>query len=223
MDLTGTIAEVSMWAIAKFKKPVLAADTYFALADNVGFNQASIGDVVVLDRIRNPEQMLITGFDEDNKFIQVQRGYNGTTAGVYKKGQKIRIFRILNAIATTNTVTEDITNVNDGTIDYGVVTDSQLVYNWMSQDTCLPGCYWLEFKLLKMLVPSSLTFTPESLDFPMFGSCLTSVIPSIVPSFVTSVGGCDLGSGVEWVRRFPLDAEGFLIKIVDSPTAENLI
>jgi hypothetical protein len=52
--------------------------------------------------------------------------------------------------------------------------------------------------------------------------CNTSVIP-IVPSFITSVSGCDLGSGVEWVRRFPLDAEGFLIKIVDSPTAENLI
>jgi hypothetical protein len=226
-DLTGTIVEVSMWAIAKFKKAVLVTDTYFALADDVGFNQASIGDIIVVDRIRNPEQMLITGFDETNRFVQVQRGYNGTDAGDYKKGQKMRIFRILNAIADTNTVTEDVTNVNDGTITYGVVTDSQLIYNWVSQDTCLPGCYWLEFKLLKMLVPSSLSFSQAPLDFPLFGTpslgmCSTSVIP-IVPSFITSVSGCDLGSGVEWVRRFPLDAEGFLIKIVDSPTAENLI
>jgi hypothetical protein len=29
-----------------------------------------------------------------------------------------------------------------------------------------------------------------------------------------------MGTGVEWVRRFPSDGEGFLIKIVDSPTME---
>jgi len=49
--------------------------------------------------------------------------------------------------------------------------------------------------------------------------------PSIVPSFTSptpSEVGCDIGSGVEWVRRFPSDGEGFLIKIVDSPTAENV-
>jgi len=25
-----------------------------------------------------------------------------------------------------------------------------LVYEWQPEDTCLPGCYWIEFKLLKM-------------------------------------------------------------------------
>ena len=38
-----------------------------------------------------------------------------------------------------------------GETERDVVTQSKLVYDWQSQDTCLPGCFYLEFKLLKMV------------------------------------------------------------------------
>jgi hypothetical protein len=33
--------------------------------------------------------------------------------------------------------------------------------------------------------------------------------------------GCVLGDGVEWIRKFPSDGEGFLIKVVDSATTNE--
>jgi hypothetical protein len=184
-----------------------------------------VGDIIVIDRVRNPEQMIITGFDETNKLVQVQRGYNGSQAGAFPKGTKIRIFRILNAVAETNTVTEDITDVNTGNTTFGVVTDAQIIYNFRAVDTCMPGCYWLEFKLLKMFATSSLMFWPEITPLQIAVSVVNSVsiMPSVIPSFIPSVVGCDLGAGVEWQRRFPLEGEGFLVKITDSPTAENVL
>ena len=50
-----------------------------------------------------------------------------------------------------------------------------------------------------------------------------SVFPSTDPGINTMLEdnyGCYAGSGVEWSRRFPATKEGFLIKIVDSPTRE---
>ena len=225
LDLTDTIVEVSMWAKGKMKKAVSNTDTYFGLADDVGFFQINIGDVIVVDRIRNPEQMIVQGFDEDLKLVQVRRGYNGTAAGTYKKGQSLKIFRILNAVGETNIVEQDFPQL-DGTVETNVVTDSQLVYSWNSQDTCLPGCYWLEFKLLKMLAPpSSLSFwdvTPLKSCVP-YSISTVSIIPSVVPSFIPTVSGCDIGTGVEWVRRFPVQGEGFLIQIINTSTAENVV
>jgi hypothetical protein len=223
IDLTGCIAEVSMWALAKIKKALAPTDTYFALADDIGFEQVNVGDIIVVDRVRNPEQMIVTGFDETNKFIQVQRGYNGSQAQACCRGQKIRIFRVLNAVAETSTVTTDITDVNTGDTTFGVVTDAQLIYNWQAIDTCMPGCYWLEFKLLKMT--SNVMLWPDIIPLKIAVSVINSVsiIPSVIPSFIPNVVGCELGNGVEWQRRFPLDGEGFLIKINDSATAENVI
>lgn len=206
LDLTDTVVEVSMWAKAKLKKAVSDSDTYFALADNVGFQQSMVGDIIVMDRVRAPEHMLVIGHDEVNKFVQVQRGYNGTAVSAYKRGTKLRIFRVLNAVGDTSMVEEDVEQV-DGTTTTEQV-ESRLIYNWLPNDTCLPGCYWLEFKLLKMVT-----------------SGLWVGIDSIVPTFTSvtpSQAGCDMGTGVEWVRRFPADGEAFLIKIVDSPTSETL-
>jgi hypothetical protein len=78
MDLTGLILEASMWFKARLKRDIATVDEYFALSDNVGFDQCKIGDIIVMDRVRAPEQMLIIGFDETLKYIQVQRGYNGS-------------------------------------------------------------------------------------------------------------------------------------------------
>jgi hypothetical protein len=209
MDLTGLILEASMWYRAKLKRDLEITDTYFALADNIGFDQCKVGDIIVMDRVRAPEQMLITGFDENLKLIQVQRGYNGSIISQFKKGTVLRVFRVLNAIATTEMDKESITQIDGKTLD-NVLTESRLVYEWLAPDTCLPGCFYFEFKLIKMTDDS----TMDSL-------MLTPSTPSFI-SYTAEEMGCDAGSGVEWVRRFPTDSDGYVIRIFDSPTAENV-
>lgn len=211
LDLTNAVLEVSMWASAKFKKAVAETDTYFALADNIGFNQALVGDIIVARSVyRNPEQMLVTGFDESNKYIRVQRGYAGTTPLAYVKGSKIKIFRFINSIGVTESTLADVLQV-DGSTTEDVLTKSSLIYEWDAQDTCLPGCYYLELKLLKMIDTESVNFM--------------NLVDTVTPSFVTYSDvnlGCSLGEGVEWVRRFPMDKEGFIVYIVDTPNLETL-
>lgn len=207
IDLTGLVCEASMWAIGLIKTAITTTDTYFALADNVGFNQCLVGDIILVDRVRLPELMLITGFDESLNLIRVQRGYSGSTVSSYKKGQAIKIFRILNSFASTQMIEQNITDLNGNCVP--TLTESDLVYNWMPNDTCVPGCFYFEFKLLKMLI-SPIT--------PMFLSmCDVSQTPSFI-SFTPSQAGCELGVGVEWVRRYG----PFTIQINNTPTSENL-
>ena len=193
MDLTGLVLEANMWLCAKFKANVADNDTTFSLADNIGFEQILVGDIIIPDRVRSPEHMRVIGFDEDAKTIEVERGYNDTIPSAWKKGTPMRIFRILNAPAVTEMKYEDITQV-DGCVLHDQLVESFLIYEWNANDTCVPGCFWFEFKLLKMATG------------PV-------VIPSVTPV-------CTSGVGVEWVRRFPVCGE-FLIKICDSPTAET--
>lgn len=207
MNLTGLVLEVSMWAKAKLKKDLAASDTSFKLADNIGFEQIAVGDIIVMQRVRAPEQMLVTDFNELTSTVTVQRGYHGTPVSFYKKGTPLRIFRVLNAPGSIEMDLEDITRV-DGTVAEDQITESRLVHEWAAKDTCLPGCYFLEFKLLKMLSTSvasssGISQTGSYTDFQM---------------------GCTVGTGVDWVRRFPVssDVEGYVIKIVDSPTSENV-
>ena len=104
MDLTGLVLEANMWANGRLKKAITETDTSLSLADNIGFCQALPGDIIVMDRCRTPEQMLITGFDEDNYLIFVERGYNMTEISNWKRGSKLRIFRLMNAPAITEMV-----------------------------------------------------------------------------------------------------------------------
>jgi hypothetical protein len=202
-----------MWAKAKLKTAITADDTYFGLADNIGFEQVLPGDIIVVDKPRAPEQMIVTEFDEANKLIQVLRGYNGSVIGSLAKGTGIRIFRVLNSVASTEMVKEDITQV-DGTVTKNVITRSSLVYEWLPNDTCLPGCYWLEFKLLKM----------DGETMALAGPMPLMATPSIsFISYASADFGCELGDGVDWVQRYPLSGEGLLIKIIDSPTSENVV
>lgn len=150
MDFRGLIIEANMWAIAKLKNNLSSDSDNFQFADNIGFNQAMVGDIIIVDQVRLPEQMLIVGFDEHNKFIKVQRGYHGTPIGTYKKGTKLRIFRIMNSPALAEMVFEDVQTV-EGTTQKDVIQSSNLIYDWDANDVCLPGCYWLEFKVLKMI------------------------------------------------------------------------
>lgn len=191
MDLTDLILEASMWAKAKLKAEIDGTDTSIQLADNIGFEQILVDDIIVPVRVRSPEYMLVTGFDEANKTITVERGHLGTTPDTWIKGTELRIFRFLNSPATTEMVLQDVLQV-DGTTEEDVVTASYLIYEWSANDTCVPGCFWLEFKLLKMSDDAS--------------------APSVTPV-------CTSGVGVEWVRRYPACGE-YLIKICDSPSAE---
>ena len=149
LDLQGLVIEVNMWALAKLKAAIDEDATYFQLADNIGFEQIMVGDIIVMDRVRMPEYMLVTGFDEINKFVRVERGYRDTTPSAWAKAQKMRIFRVMNSPAVSEMSFEDVLNV-DGTTSKNVLQESFLVYEWHPEDTCLPGCYWLEFKVLKM-------------------------------------------------------------------------
>lgn len=299
MDFRGLVVEVSMWALARLKTEINQTIEYFRLADDIGFEQVMVGDIIVMDRIRMPEHMLVTGFDENNKLVHVQRGYHGTTPSIWKKGSKMRIFRIMSAPAGAEMNFDDVENV-DGTVDKDVLQSSYLVYQWRPEDTCLPGCYWLEFKVLKMIdmvwylpggywtgqthqandgffytgstqTESSVRlsydqiqdkyFLPETpwagevflneddskyytgnfhddgsvilnrtgvpagdnIAYDEGGVALADV--SLIPSFTDEslspyYFGCVLGDGVEWVRRFPINGEGFLVKIEFSATTE---
>lgn len=192
MDLTGLVIEANMWASAKLKQTILPLDEKLAFADNIGFCQVLVNDVIVMQRTRSPEQMRITGFDETNNFIFVERGFNGTVPQKWAKGTAMRIFRIMNGAAMSEMLYEDVTNV-DGSVDCNVLSESLLVYEWNVTDVCAPGCYSFEFKVLKMS------------DAPV-------VVPSVIPA-------CYLGAGVEWARRFPTCGE-FVVKVCDTPTSE---
>ena len=71
----------------------------------------------------------------------------------------------------------------------------------------------------------SKTGIPSDEDTPYNENGVVALDVSIVPSF-TDINltpadyGCILGEGVEWVRRFPMEGEGFLIKITNSFTSE---
>jgi hypothetical protein len=237
LDLTGLVLEVNMWAKGRLKNAITQEDTSLQLADNIGFCQTLPGDIIVMDRVRSPEWMLVTGFDEDNYIIFVERGYNMTPISNWKKGSKLRIFRLMNSPAVTEMILEpgDEDGDGDGCIpevkkppalentnhrhkftlypgqipyihvpgpgdfvgippgEHEKIKQSFLVYDWTSVATCTPGCYWMEFKLIKMMDVTN--------------------VPSVTPL-------CFAGLGVEWVRRFPATGEGFLVQVIDSPTAE---
>ncbi|NBW98826.1 hypothetical protein EBR03_04570, partial [bacterium] len=110
VDLTdgNLVLEVNMWAKAKLKKSIDTEETNLSFADGIGFNQVMQNDIIIIDRVRGPEHMLVTGFDESNKLIKVQRAYNGTQAQSWNKGDSIRIFRLMDAPAEIESVFEDV-------------------------------------------------------------------------------------------------------------------
>ena len=133
----------------------------------------------------------------------------------------------------------------EGGFDKDVLAQSKLIYNWQPTDTCLPGCYHLEFKLLKMLSTSQTqnpNWSPSDTELHRDGEWprdddyglhnfsyapnLSGIVPSFMSTTVSNISGglgCSAISGVEWVRRFPADKDGYLIHIVDTPTSEVLI
>ena len=224
MDLRdpSLVLEANIWFKTKLKDTITTTDTYFRFIDNIGFEQVLGGDIIVMNRPRMPEHMLVTAIDEDNHLVQVSRGYNGTSVANWKKGQEILVFREMNVPATIESVLDDIVQM-DGSVLQNQLVETYLVFDFSEICTCLAGCFLLEFKLLKMALP---VVTLLSDNDP-----LVSITPSFIPSWTTipssipldfqiSTYHCGKGAGVEWVRRFPSDREGFVMRIMDSPTAE---
>lgn len=170
--------EASMWFDAKLKSALDGSSTTFQFADNIGFDQVMVGDLIVTGRSRNPERMLVTSVDEAAKSVTVLRGHDGTTPQPWVRGTVLNIFRFMDQLANIESYYEDVTGV-DGSI-VNELTDTMLVYNWTAPQTSMPGCYWLEFKLSMI--------SPETGD-------------------------------VEWTKRMPLAAEGFIVNIIDTPTS----
>jgi|688.fasta_scaffold174520_3 hypothetical protein len=150
IDLTdeNLILEYNMWAFAKLKTNISDTDDSISFADNIGFFQVEENDILVISKGRLLEHMIVTGFDEDEKLVNVQRGHNSTNSQSWKKGDQILIFRVMDAPAEIELVYENVMN-SDGTVENKLV-QSLLVCNWDENSTKMPGCYWLEFKLIKM-------------------------------------------------------------------------
>ena len=233
------VLEASMWSTAKLKYDLTNDSTasnytYFELSGGHGFDQIMVNDIIVMDRVRLPEQMLVIGFDEVNKLVHVQRGYHGTPVSYWKRGNCMKIFRMLNATMPQTTIEhihgEEVGE--DGSTRRHVLKGTYLVYKWTANDTCLPGLYMLEFKLIKM-TPTDTgisgwdenSFHEDWINYMNFtGTASVYPPPSYTPSFTPSTANYDgdIGSGVEWARRFPVDKPGFLIQILDTPTSESI-
>lgn len=176
VDLTdeNLALEANMWFEAKLKTNIDESDISFSFADHIGFDQISVGDVIVTGRSRNPERMLVIDIDEYSKTVFVERAYDGTASYPWKKGTVVYVFKFTDEPAEIESVFEDIEDI-EGNIQTELV-ETYMVYNWSSGQTDLPGCYWLEFKLMRLKQDGS----------------------------------------IEWVKRFPLEKDGFLINIIDS-------
>ena len=255
-----------------------------SLADNIGFEQVMVGDVIIMERARRPEHMLVKAFDETNSLISVQRSYNDTEAFAWKKGSKLKIFRVLNSSADVELVFEDVIQV-DGT-SKSTLVEADVLYDWKANDTCLSGCYLFEFKLIKMqeilyflqggswagethqvsgvyytgtsATDSSvpLSYDPETGTFLLPSTQWTGDNHVVDPDYKTGTSendgsvvlnttgvesdnsvvygqaftdssfavtdfGCGLSDGVEWVRSYPKNKEGFFVEITSSPISEN--
>ena len=150
VDLTdeNLVLEASMWFKAKLKSALSPSETVLSFADNLGFDQVNVGDVILTDRPRSPERMLVTGINESAKTLTVERGHSSTDAQAWGRGSALRIFRIVDHPAQIESVFEQVESL-DGTVSEELV-DTFMVLDWQPEHTSLPGCYWIEFRLTMM-------------------------------------------------------------------------
>lgn len=198
IDLTDLIIEASLWCNAKLKTSITTISTTISFADNIGFEQINTDTIIQIGAGRAFERMLIQSIDEESKTVTVIRGQLDTQIYNWKKGAIIKLLRFLNNSAVGEIVYDNVEQMDGSIIEHQLIR-STLTYEWKPGDTCMTGKYFLELKILKMLLEDN---TPIS-------------------SGISNTNyHCALGAYVDWVRRFPSDREGFLIEIFDSPTAE---
>lgn len=180
VDLTdeNLVLEASMWFETKLKNNIENSATVIQFADNIGFDQILIGDVIIVSRPRNPERMLVTAIDESAKSVTVQRGYSSSSAQVWPKGTSLKIFRFLDAPADIESVFDDVTQL-DGSVQNELV-ETFMVFNWQNNHTSLSGCYFFEFKLIMISNSSDVLWTKRT---PMNDNgFLINIIDSSTPN-----------------------------------------
>lgn len=182
VDLTedGIAVEASMWFDAKLKADTTATATEVRFADDLGFESVSVGDKIVTYKSRTPEMMVVVSVNESSKSVVVTRGQGGTTARAWPKGTQLSVFRFMDEAASVESVFETSEGL-DGTVAE-VLVDTLLVFDWEASYTAMPGCYWVEFKVIK-------------------------VVPGAGGGVVT------------WAKRVPLSSQGFMVRVIDSPTS----
>lgn len=150
LDLTdeNLALEASMWFQAKLKTAVNQSATAISFADNIGFDQVLVGDIIVTDKVRNPEKMIVLSIDEVAKTITVQRGQNGSIPQPIQRGSTLKVFRFIDFPSEIESVFGDVTNLDGTTVNE--LLDTFLVFNWEDDHTSLPGCYQMEFKLVRI-------------------------------------------------------------------------
>ena len=150
------VVEASMWFDAKLKAGISDSATSILFADNIGFEQVSVGDVVVVARPRSPEKMLVVGVDESAKAVVVERGRDSTSPSEWPKGTPLHVFSFINQLADVEMVMDEVESV-DGTSSE-VLSESFVSFPWQPSHTALPGCYMVEFKMT-MMEGSSVAWT----------------------------------------------------------------
>ena len=91
---------------------------------------------------------MIKYIDEVSKTIEIERAQNSTISQDWPKGTSLKVFRLLNQPSQIESVFDDVTDFEGTTTNQ--LVETFLVFNWDPIDTSLPGCYWFEFKLMKM-------------------------------------------------------------------------
>lgn len=152
------VVEINMWTKSKLKKNITSTDTTIQFADNVAFNQILVGDIIYVDHPRSPEYMQISSIDEELKIITVLRSVNSTSSVSWKKGTVFYIYRIISGIGSIETIHQDLISIT-GSVEKNQLIESNLVYDWSKNDTLTSGCYWLEFKLMKVIPQNSTIFS----------------------------------------------------------------
>lgn len=149
---------VNMWFNTKLKHDIDDNQLEISFADNIGFYQVAENDLILIDHPRTPEYLLVKGFNETEKTIQVERSQNETFSGSWKKGSFLKVFRVFKEDAEVEQVYEDIIK-EDGS-NNNELTDTIFVFNWTVNSTMLPGCFWIEYALSKVnLEASSIEWT----------------------------------------------------------------
>ncbi len=181
VDLTdeNLVLEASMWLESKLKANIDNSATTIQFADNIGFDQVSVGDIVIAASPRNSEKMLILSIDETAKSITVQRGYSlPPSAQPWQKGTALKIFKFLDEPAEIESVFEDVTQI-DGSVQNELV-ETFMVFNWQNNQTNLAGCYLLEFKLIMISGLGDVVWTKRT---PMSeNGFLINIIDSSTPN-----------------------------------------
>lgn len=199
IDLSNKVIEASMWLNTKIKSPLTTMSDAIVFADNVGFEQINESTIIQIGDNRKFERMLVDYIDEENKTVYVFRGQLDTNIYSWKKGSCVKLLRFLNNSAQAELEYQDVTSL-DGTVEEDVLVRSTLIYEWHPEDTCFYGKYFLEFKVMEVELDNTTDVGSVASNMPNYH--------------------CNLGTGVLWARRFPVDKPGFVIEVFDSPTAE---